>query len=103
VGQDCTQLKKPCVQKDSFCEGAGKDLDEVQDWSTRIGGTDQDANASRIIVGAALAVWYPSLIKSHLAAAVAPQLVNSVMAVNGRHSATTAELLLAEGMESTWQ
>lgn len=78
------------------------DLDEVQDWSTMIGGTDQDANASRIIVGAALAVWYPSLVKSHLAVAVAPQLVNLVMAVNGRHSATAAELL-AEGMESTWQ
>jgi len=31
VGQDCTQLKKPCVQKDSFCEGAGKDLDFYKD------------------------------------------------------------------------
>lgn len=78
------------------------DLDEVQDWSTMIGGTDQDANASRIIVGAALAVWYPSLVKSGLAVAVAPELVKLVMAVNGRHSATAAELL-AEGMESTWQ
>lgn len=78
------------------------DLDEVQDWSTMIGGTDQDANASRIIVGAALAVWYPSLVKSDLAVAVAPELVKLVMAVNGRHSATAAELL-AEGMESTWQ
>lgn len=78
------------------------DLDEVQDWSTMIGGTDQDAIASRIIVGAALAVWYPSLVKSLLAVAVAPQLVNLVMAVNGKHSATAAELL-AEGMESTWK
>eukprot|EP01018_Ginkgo_biloba_P023305 Gb_30402 [translate_table: standard] len=75
---------------------------EAQDWTSMIGGTSQDARASRIIVGAALAVWYPSLVKSNLTVAVAPQLVKLVMAVNDRHSATAAELL-AEGMESTWQ
>ncbi|KAH9308951.1 hypothetical protein KI387_036862, partial [Taxus chinensis] len=74
----------------------------AEDWTAMIGGVDEDANASRIIVGAALAVWYPSLVKSNLAVAVAFQLVKLVMTVNGRHSPTAAEIL-ADGMESTWQ
>ncbi|XP_057824164.2 uncharacterized protein LOC131036328 isoform X2 [Cryptomeria japonica] len=74
---------------------------EAEDWIPMIGGTDGDAKASRIIVGAALAVWYPSLVKSNLAIAVASQLVKLVMTVNGRHSPTAAELL-AEGMDTTW-
>ena len=60
----------------------------------------EDENASSVITVAALAVWYPSLLKSNFAATVAPQFVNLVMAVNGRDSVAAAKPI-AEGMEST--
>ncbi|KAJ8764831.1 hypothetical protein K2173_010296 [Erythroxylum novogranatense] len=74
---------------------------EVQDWISCVGGTSQDAMTSHIIVAAALAVWYPSLVKKTLAALVIQPLIKLVMAMNERYSSTAAELL-AEGMESTW-
>ncbi|KAL4204224.1 hypothetical protein AMTRI_Chr01g108690 [Amborella trichopoda] len=75
---------------------------ERKDWISMVGGTSRDARASHIIVAAALAVWYPSLVKPSLATSVVHQLVKLVMAVNDKYSAVAAELL-AEGMESTWK
>uniref|UniRef100_A0A1D1ZAP5 WD repeat-containing protein 7 n=1 Tax=Anthurium amnicola TaxID=1678845 RepID=A0A1D1ZAP5_9ARAE len=75
---------------------------EIQDWISCIGGTAQDAMASHIIVAAALAVWYPSIVKSGLAKLVVDRLIKLVMAMNDRYSSTAAELL-AEGMDSTWK
>jgi hypothetical protein len=73
-----------------------------ENWTATIGGTNQDARAARIIVSAALALWYPSLVRPEVAPAVAPMLLNLVRATHDRHSATAADIL-AEGMESTWQ
>ncbi|XP_021757562.1 uncharacterized protein LOC110722604 isoform X2 [Chenopodium quinoa] len=75
---------------------------ELQDWISCVGGTSQDAMASHIIVAAALAVWYPSLIKPSLAMLVVHPLIKLVMAMNEKYSCTAAELL-AEGMETTWK
>ncbi|KAK6137428.1 hypothetical protein DH2020_028851 [Rehmannia glutinosa] len=75
---------------------------DVQDWISCVGGTTQDAMTSQIIVAAALAVWYPSLIKQRLAMVVVHPLVKLVMAMNEKYSAAAAEIL-AEGMESTWK
>ncbi|GAV76135.1 WD40 domain-containing protein [Cephalotus follicularis] len=75
---------------------------EVQDWISCVGGTSQDAMTSHIIVAAALAIWYPSLVKPGLASLVVHPLVKLVMAMNEKYSSTAAELL-AEGMESTWK
>uniref|UniRef100_A0A7N1A0C9 Uncharacterized protein n=1 Tax=Kalanchoe fedtschenkoi TaxID=63787 RepID=A0A7N1A0C9_KALFE len=75
---------------------------EVQDWTTCVGGTSQDEMTSRIIVAAALAIWYPSLVKASLAMLVVHPLMKVVMAMNDKYSSTAAELL-AEGMESTWK
>ncbi|KAK6158274.1 hypothetical protein DH2020_005588 [Rehmannia glutinosa] len=75
---------------------------EVQDWISCVGGTTQDAMTSQIIVAAALAVWYPSLVKQRLAMVVVHPLVKLVMAMNEKYSAAAAEIL-AEGMESTWK
>ncbi|KAF3780156.1 WD repeat-containing protein 7 [Nymphaea thermarum] len=75
---------------------------ELHGWVSIIGGTNQDARASHIIVAAALAVWYPSLVKPSLAASVVHQLVKLVMVVSEKYSATAAELL-AEGMDTTWK
>nr|KYP58650.1 WD repeat-containing protein 7 [Cajanus cajan] len=75
---------------------------EVQDWISCVGGTSQDAMTSHIIVAAALAIWYPSLVKSSLAALVVHPLMKLAMAMNEKYSSTAAELL-AEGMESTWK
>ncbi|KAL6979542.1 hypothetical protein U1Q18_021203 [Sarracenia purpurea var. burkii] len=75
---------------------------EVQDWISCVGGTSQDAMTSHIIVAAALAIWYPSLIKPSLTMLVVHPLMKLVMAMNDKYSSTAAELL-AEGMESTWK
>ncbi|KAI4302802.1 hypothetical protein MLD38_038505 [Melastoma candidum] len=75
---------------------------EVEDWISCVGGTGQDAMTSRIIVAAALAIWYPSLVKSRLPFLVVHHLVKLVMAMNEKYSSTAAELL-AEGMEGTWK
>jgi len=75
---------------------------ELQDWVSCIGGTSQDAMASQIIVAAALAIWYPSLVKPDLARLVVHPLMKLVMAMNEKYSAAAAELL-AEGMDSTWK
>lgn len=75
---------------------------ELQDWISCVGGTSQDAMTSHIIVAAALAIWYPSLVKPTLAAQVVQHLVKLVMAMNEKYSSTAAELL-SEGMESTWK
>lgn len=75
---------------------------EIQDWLSCVGGTTQDAMASQIIVAAALAVWYSSLVKPRLAMVVVHQLVKLVMAMSEKYSAAAAEIL-AEGMESTWK
>ncbi|XP_043717014.1 uncharacterized protein LOC122665016 isoform X2 [Telopea speciosissima] len=75
---------------------------EMQDWVSCVGGASQDAMASHIIVAAALAIWYPSLVKSNLANLVIQPLMKLVMAVNEKYSSTAAELL-AEGMEGTWK
>ncbi|CAM8955422.1 unnamed protein product [Rhodiola kirilowii] len=75
---------------------------EVQDWITCVGGTSQDETNSRIIVAAALAIWYPSMVKPSLAMLVVHPLMKVVMAMNVKYSSTAAELL-AEGMESTWK
>ncbi|KAK6947844.1 hypothetical protein RJ641_001317 [Dillenia turbinata] len=75
---------------------------EVQDWISCVGGTSQDAMASHIIVAAALAVWYLTLVKPVLAAHTVHPLMKLVMAMNETYSSTAAELL-AEGMESTWK
>jgi hypothetical protein len=71
-----------------------------ENWTATIGGTTQDARAARIIVSAALALWYPSLVQPEVAPTVAPMLLNLVRATHDRHSATAADVL-AEGMEST--
>lgn len=75
---------------------------ELQDWISCVGGTGQDAMTSHIIVAAALAIWYPSLVKPTLAQLVVHHLVKLVMAMNEKYSCTAAELL-AEGMEETWK
>ncbi|XP_048319702.2 uncharacterized protein LOC107430195 isoform X1 [Ziziphus jujuba] len=75
---------------------------EMQDWISCVGGTSQDAMTSHIIVAAALAIWYPSLVKPCLYMLVVHPLMKLVMAMNEKYSATAAELL-AEGMESTWK
>lgn len=75
---------------------------EMQDWISCVGGTSQDAMTSHIIVAAALAIWYPSLVKPCLATLVVHPLTKLVMAMNDKYSSTAAELL-AEGMESTWK
>lgn len=75
---------------------------DMQDWISCVGGTNQDAMTSHIIVSAALAVWYPSLVKPSLAALTVQSLVKLVMAMNEKYSCTAAEIL-AEGMESTWK
>ena len=75
---------------------------EMQDWISCVGGTSQDAMTSHIIVAAALAIWYPSLVKPCLAMLVVHPLMKLVMAMNDKYSCTAAELL-AEGMESTWK
>lgn len=75
---------------------------ELQDWISCVGGTSQDAMTSHIIVAAALAVWYPSIVKASLALLVVHPLIKLVMAMNEKYSCTAAELL-AEGMESTWK
>ncbi|CAI9094174.1 OLC1v1029867C2 [Oldenlandia corymbosa var. corymbosa] len=74
---------------------------DMQDWISCVGGTNQDAMTSHIIVSAALAVWYPSLVKPSLAELTVESLVKLVMAMNEKYSCTAAEIL-AEGMESTW-
>ena len=73
-----------------------------QDWISCVGGTSQDAMTSHIIVAAALAIWYPSLVKQNLAKLTVHPLMKLVMATNEKYSSTAAELL-AEGMESTWK
>ncbi|XP_058100172.1 uncharacterized protein LOC131245027 isoform X3 [Magnolia sinica] len=75
---------------------------EMEDWISCIGGTSQDAMASHIIVAAALAVWYPSIVKPSLGKLVVHPLMKLVMAMSDKYSSTAAELL-AEGMESTWK
>ncbi|KAJ1405973.1 WD40/YVTN repeat-like-containing domain superfamily [Sesbania bispinosa] len=75
---------------------------EVQDWISCVGGTSQDAMTSHIIVAAALAIWYPSLVKPSLSTLVVHPLIKLAMAMNEKYSSTAAELL-AEGMESTWK
>lgn len=75
---------------------------EVQDWISCVGGTSQDAMTSHIIVAAALAIWYPSLVKPSLTPLVVHPLMKLAMAMNEKYSSTAAELL-AEGMESTWK
>lgn len=75
---------------------------EMQDWISCIGGTRQDAMTSHIIVAAALAIWYPSLVKPSLPMLVVHSLIKLVMAMNEKYSSTAAELL-AEGMETTWK
>lgn len=75
---------------------------EVQDWISCVGGTSQDAMTSRIIVAAALAIWYPSLVKPSVATLVVHPLMKLAMAMNEKYSSTAAELL-AEGMENTWK
>ncbi|KAK3020200.1 hypothetical protein RJ639_046832 [Escallonia herrerae] len=75
---------------------------EVQDWISCVEGTSQDAMTSHIIVAAALAVWYPSLVKPSLALLAVHPLTKLVMAMNEKYSSTAAEIL-AEGMESTWK
>ncbi|KAK4365429.1 hypothetical protein RND71_016787 [Anisodus tanguticus] len=75
---------------------------EMQDWISCVGGTSQDAMTSHIIVAAALAVCYPSLVKPNLVGLAVNPLVKLVMAMNEKYSSTAAEIL-AEGMESTWK
>ncbi|XP_027183122.1 WD repeat-containing protein 7 isoform X1 [Coffea eugenioides] len=75
---------------------------DTQDWISCVGGTTQDAMTSHIIVAAALAVWYPSLVKPNLALLTVQSLMKLVMAMNEKYSSTAAEIL-AEGMESTWK
>ncbi|KAJ0240863.1 Uncharacterized protein HA466_0219150 [Hirschfeldia incana] len=75
---------------------------EMQDWISCVGGTSQDAMAAHIIVAAALSIWYPSLVKPGLAMLVVHKLLNLVMAMSEKYSATAAELL-SEGMETTWK
>lgn len=75
---------------------------EMQDWISCVGGTSQDAMASHIIVAAALAIWYPSLVKPCLAMLAVHPLIKLVMAMNEKFSSTAAELL-AEGMDCTWK
>lgn len=75
---------------------------EMQDWVSCVGATTQDSMTSQIIVAAALAVWYPMLVKPRLAIVVVHPLVKLVMAMNEKYSAAAAEIL-AEGMERTWK
>lgn len=75
---------------------------EMLDWISCVRGTSQDAMASQIIVAAALAVWYSSLVKPRLAIVVVHPLMKLVMATNEKYSCIAAEIL-AEGMESTWK
>ncbi|GKE47581.1 hypothetical protein Tco_1478839, partial [Tanacetum coccineum] len=56
---------------------------------------------SHVVVAAALAVWYPSLIKPSLAMLCVHPLLKLVMAMNDKYSSTAVEILV-EGMENTW-
>ncbi|XP_042489647.1 uncharacterized protein LOC122069658 isoform X2 [Macadamia integrifolia] len=91
-----------CSQFDESSILAWLESFEMQDWVSCVGGASQDAMASHIIVAAALAIWYPSLVKPTLANLVIQPLMKLVMAVNEKYSSTAAELL-AEGMECTWK
>lgn len=71
---------------------------EMQDWISCVGGTSQDAMTSHIIVAAALAIWYPSLVKPCLAKLVVHPLMKLVMAMNDKYSCTAAELLAEDRM-----
>lgn len=99
-------LNGPGMQPDSQTEESDilswLESFDVQDWITCVGGTTQDAMTSHIIVAAALAVWYPSLVKPTLATLIILSLIKLVMAMNEKYSSTAAEIL-AEGMESTWR
>ncbi|KAL8138888.1 hypothetical protein V2J09_004889 [Rumex salicifolius] len=75
---------------------------EMHDWLSCVGGTSQDAMTSHIIVAAALAIWYPSLVKPSLAMLTVHPLMKLVVAMNEKYSSTAADLL-AEGMDSTWK
>ncbi|GJV11290.1 transducin/WD40 repeat-like superfamily protein [Tanacetum coccineum] len=55
---------------------------------------------SHVVVAAALAVWYPSLVKPSLAMLCVHPLLKLVVAMNDKYSSIAAEIL-AEGMEST--
>ncbi|KAF2313386.1 hypothetical protein GH714_010705 [Hevea brasiliensis] len=74
---------------------------EVPDWISCVGGTSQDAMTSHIIVAAALAIWYPSLVKPSLAMLVVQPLIKLVMAANEKYSSTAAELLAEECVSSS--
>ncbi|KAL5718665.1 hypothetical protein ACHQM5_011544 [Ranunculus cassubicifolius] len=75
---------------------------EMQDWVSCVGGTIQDAMASHIIVAAALAIWYPSLVKTSLPELVVHPLIKLLMTMNEKYSPSAAELL-AEGMDNVWK
>eukprot|EP00850_Spirogloea_muscicola_P009149 SM000050S17074 [mRNA] locus=s50:671217:677504:- [translate_table: standard] len=61
----------------------------------------EDARAVRIVVAAALAMWYPSLGRPDLPPAVTLPLLELARTAASLHAATAAEFL-AEGMASTW-
>eukprot|EP00850_Spirogloea_muscicola_P021217 SM000241S08506 [mRNA] locus=s241:23861:30392:+ [translate_table: standard] len=61
----------------------------------------KDARAVRIVVAAALAMWYPSLGRPDLPPAVTLPLLELARSAASLHAATAAEFL-AEGMASTW-
>ncbi|CAK9141951.1 unnamed protein product [Ilex paraguariensis] len=93
--------RQGCCQAEESEISAWLESFEVQDWISCVGGTNQDAMTSHIIVAAALAVWYPSLVKPIVSRLVVHPLMKLAMAMNEKYSSTAAELL-AEGLESTW-
>ncbi|KAJ4949954.1 hypothetical protein NE237_026786 [Protea cynaroides] len=102
LDSDCIRETKGCSQFEESTILAWLESFEMQDWVSCVGGASQDAMASHIIVAAALAIWYPSLVKPTLANLVIQPLMKLVMAVNEKYSSTAAELI-AEGMEGTWK
>lgn len=102
ISSDCIPKSKEVSQVEEFNIRSWLESYEMHDWISCVGGTSQDAMTSHIIIAAALAIWYRSLVKKSLPMLVVHSLVKLVKSMNEKYSSTAAELL-AEGMESTWK
>ncbi|KAL0547047.1 hypothetical protein IC582_016969 [Cucumis melo] len=102
ISSDCFPKSEEVSQVEELNIHTWLESYEMHDWISCVGGTSQDAMTSHIIVAAALAIWYRSLVKKSLSMLVVHSLVKLVKSMNEKYSSTAAELL-AEGMESTWK
>lgn len=102
ISSDCIPKSEEVSQVEELNVRIWLESYEMQDWISCVGGTSQDAMTSHLIIAAALAIWYRSLVKKILPMLVVHSLVKLVKSMNDKYSSTAAELL-AEGMDSTWK